>query len=87
VGPGELVPTTVQEQLLDALCTANVELNDVFKTYDDIERIAISEREEAEVRERSRVETRLDRSVSPCAFGFFAVSEFVSNTCRRIARR
>ncbi|KAG8681829.1 hypothetical protein FRC08_015372 [Ceratobasidium sp. 394] len=62
VGPGELVPTTAEEQLLDALCTANMELNDVFKTYDDIQRVAISEREEAEVRERSRVELRLDRS-------------------------
>ncbi|QRW10666.1 TOM1-like protein 2 [Ceratobasidium sp. AG-Ba] len=62
VGPGEHVPTTAEEQLLDALCNANMELNDVFKTYDDIERIGISEREEAEVRERSRVEVRLDRS-------------------------
>jgi hypothetical protein len=64
VGPGEHVPTTVEEQLLHALVTANGELNDAFKGYDDLERIAISEREEAEVRERSRVELRLDRSVS-----------------------
>ncbi|KAG8715352.1 hypothetical protein FRC11_004522 [Ceratobasidium sp. 423] len=60
-GPGEIVPTA-EEQLLHALVTANGELNDVFKTYDDLERIAISEREEAEVRARSKVELRLDRS-------------------------
>jgi hypothetical protein len=62
-GPGE-APPTAEEQLLQALVMANGELNDVFKTYDDLERIAISEREEAEVRARSKVELRLDRSVS-----------------------
>ncbi|CEL60333.1 TOM1-like protein 2 OS=Xenopus laevis GN=tom1l2 PE=2 SV=1 [Rhizoctonia solani AG-1 IB] len=60
-GPGE-APPTAEEQLLQALVMANGELNDVFKTYDDLERIAISEREEAEVRARSKVELRLDRS-------------------------
>ncbi|CAE6513328.1 unnamed protein product [Rhizoctonia solani] len=60
-GPGETVPTA-EEQLLQALVTANAELNDAFKTYDDLERIAISEREEAEVRARSKVELRLDRT-------------------------
>ncbi|KAH7345763.1 hypothetical protein B0J17DRAFT_49260 [Rhizoctonia solani] len=60
-GPGEIAPT-VEEQLLQALVMATTELNDVFKTYDDLERIAISEREEAEVRARSKVELRLDRT-------------------------
>ncbi|KDN48334.1 hypothetical protein RSAG8_02926, partial [Rhizoctonia solani AG-8 WAC10335] len=60
-GPGEIAPT-VEEQLLQALVMAHAELNDVFKTYDDLERIAISEREEAEVRARSKVELRLDRT-------------------------
>ncbi|CAE6471140.1 unnamed protein product [Rhizoctonia solani] len=60
-GSGE-IPPTAEEQLLQALVTANGELNDVFKTYDDLERIAISEREEAEVRARSKVELRLDRT-------------------------
>ncbi|KAJ1302176.1 hypothetical protein OPQ81_001004 [Rhizoctonia solani] len=60
-GSGEAAPT-VEEQLLHALVTAHGELNDVFKTYDDLERIAINEREEAEVRARSKVELRLDRT-------------------------
>ncbi|CAE6417258.1 unnamed protein product [Rhizoctonia solani] len=60
-GPGEIAPTA-EEQLLQALVMAHGELNDVFKTYDDLERIAISEREEAEVRARSKVELRLDRT-------------------------
>ncbi|CAE6409330.1 unnamed protein product [Rhizoctonia solani] len=60
-GPGEIAPTA-EEQLLQALVMATTELNDVFKTYDDLERIAISEREEAEVRARSKVELRLDRT-------------------------
>ncbi|CAE6464433.1 unnamed protein product [Rhizoctonia solani] len=58
---GEIGPT-VEEQLLQALVMAHGELIDVFKTYDDLERIAISEREEAEVRARSKVELRLDRT-------------------------
>lgn len=62
-GPGEVVPT-VEEQLLQALVTAHGELIDVFKIYDDLERIAINEREEAGVRARSKVELRLDRTVS-----------------------
>ncbi|CAE6339618.1 unnamed protein product [Rhizoctonia solani] len=60
-GSGEIDPTA-EEQLLQALVMAHGELNDVFKTYDDLERIAISEREEAEVRARSKFELRLDRS-------------------------
>ncbi|EUC55427.1 Tom1l2 protein [Rhizoctonia solani AG-3 Rhs1AP] len=60
-GLGEISPTA-EEQLLQALVMAHAELNDVFKTYDDLERIAISEREEAEVRARSKVELRLDRT-------------------------
>ncbi|KAF8700054.1 GAT domain, partial [Rhizoctonia solani] len=60
-GSEDTNPTT-EEQLLQALVMVHGELNDVFKTYDDLERIAISEREEAEVRARSKVELRLDRS-------------------------
>ncbi|CAE6538926.1 unnamed protein product [Rhizoctonia solani] len=60
-GLGEIVPT-VEEQLLHALVTAHGELNDVFKTYDDLERIAISNREVAEAEERSKVDFRLDRT-------------------------
>lgn len=71
IGPGEIVSTTAEEQLLDALCDANGDLNDVFKTYDDLEKMAIHEKEEAEVRERSRVELRLDRSVSHLSFQFW----------------
>ncbi|KAF8755442.1 GAT domain [Rhizoctonia solani] len=61
-GSEDTNPTT-EERLLQALVMVHGELNDVFKTYDDLERIAISEREEAEVRARSKVELRLDRSL------------------------
>lgn len=46
VGPGKVAPTTVEEQLLHTLVTVNKELNNVLKTYDDLERMALSEHEE-----------------------------------------
>ena len=54
--PVELTP---EEQLLGALLEANESLTSVLRVYDDIERIGI----EREAMERSRQETRLDRSV------------------------
>ena len=54
--PVELTP---EEQLLGALLEANESLTSVLRVYDDIERIGI----EREAVERSRQETRLDRSV------------------------
>jgi hypothetical protein len=61
-GSGEESPIelTPEEQLLGALLEANEALTSVLRVYDDIERIGI----EREAMERSRQETRLDRSVS-----------------------
>lgn len=53
------VELTLEEQLLGALLEANESLTSVLRVYDDIERIGI----EREAVERSRQETRLDRSV------------------------
>ncbi|KAH9988894.1 hypothetical protein BJV77DRAFT_1019728 [Russula vinacea] len=53
--PVELTP---EEQLLGAILEANEALTSVLRVYDDIERIGI----EREAVERSRQETRLDRS-------------------------
>ena len=56
--PVELTPT-LEEQLLGALLEANEALTSVLRVHDDLERIGI----EREAMERSRQETRLDRSV------------------------
>lgn len=55
---------TVEEQLLAALLQANQDLTEALREYDDVISLGASEREEREVRERSRKETRLDRTVS-----------------------
>lgn len=61
--PVELTPTP-EEQLLGALLEANEALTSVLRVHEEIERIGI----EREAMERSRQDTRLDRSVSfvPC---------------------
>jgi len=61
---GQLDPgsQTVEEDLFADLLQANQELLEVFRVYDEAERLAYQEQEEREVRERSRVETRLDRA-------------------------
>lgn len=61
--PVELAPTP-EEQLLGALLEANESLTSVLRVHEEIERIGI----ERDALERSRQETRLDRSVSfvPC---------------------
>jgi len=61
-GSGEESPIelTAEEQLLGALLEANEALTSVLRVYDEIERVGI----ERETMERSRQETRLDRSVS-----------------------
>jgi hypothetical protein len=53
------VELTAEEKLLGAILEANEALTSVLRMYDDIERIGI----EREALERSRQETRLDRSV------------------------
>jgi len=67
--PVELPPTP-EEQLLGALLEAHEGLSSVLRMYDDLERIGI----ERETLERSRQETRLDRSVS------YLSSRFVTAT-------
>jgi hypothetical protein len=61
-GSGEESPVelTAEEQLLGALLEANEALTSVLRVYDEIERVGL----EREAMERSRQETRLDRSVS-----------------------
>jgi hypothetical protein len=56
--PVELTPTP-EEQLLGALLEANEALTSILRVHDDLERVGI----EREAMERSRQETRLDRSV------------------------
>ena len=51
--------STVEEQLLAALLGANEELLEALRQYDDLERVGI----ERDAEERSRKETRIDRSV------------------------
>lgn len=53
---GEL---TQEEQLLAALLAANEDLMEALRLYDDLERVGM----EREAEERSRKETRMDRSV------------------------
>jgi hypothetical protein len=55
---------TKEERLLAALLSANTELIEVFKEYDQLEQMARVEREEREIAKRSIAETRLDRTVS-----------------------
>lgn len=70
---------TAEEQLLASLLAANQELLEAFRVYDDLERLALAEREEREVEERSRVEQRIDRRV--CLFAFPQQSLFWMLTC------
>jgi epidermal growth factor receptor substrate 15 len=64
VGPSGHVPTTMEEQLLQALVTANGKVNDALKAYNDFERMSTSEREEVELPERNQVKHRPDHSAS-----------------------
>lgn len=52
--------STAEEKLLAALLGANEELLEALRLYDDLERVGI----ERDAEERSRKETRMDRSVS-----------------------
>lgn len=56
----EHAEVTQEELLLAALLKANEELTDALRQYDDLERVGI----ERDTEERSRKETRIDRSVS-----------------------
>ncbi|KAI0309899.1 hypothetical protein OF83DRAFT_1166758 [Amylostereum chailletii] len=52
------IELTVEEQLLASLLDANEELISVLRVYEDVERIGV----EAEAQERSKTDTRMDRS-------------------------
>jgi hypothetical protein len=54
---------TKEEKLLAALLNANEELIEVFRIYDELEKMAVTEMEVREVAKRSMVETKLDRTV------------------------
>jgi hypothetical protein len=58
------VDLTKEEKLLAALLTANQELVEVFRIYEELEKLAFDEMEEREVAMRSKAETKLDRTVS-----------------------
>jgi len=65
-GQQQQTPETAEEQLLAALLQANQDLVEVFKQYDELERLGMHEQEENEVALRSLHETKLDPKVSPC---------------------
>lgn len=54
---------TKEERLLAALLQANEELIEVFRIYEELEKMAFAEMEEKEIAKRSIVETRIDRTV------------------------
>jgi chorismate-pyruvate lyase len=55
---------TPEERALATLFEAHSALGEALKQHDDMERMAVDDREMREVRERSKKETRMDRSVS-----------------------
>ena len=57
------IPTSKEEELLASLLGANQDLLEAFRIYDDLELLGVAEQEEREVAERSRKETKLDRTV------------------------
>lgn len=54
---------TLEEQALNMLFEAHSNLSEGIKQHDDLEKMAMDEMEMREARERSRKETRMDRSV------------------------
>lgn len=58
------IPTSKEEELLASLLGANQDLLEAFRIYDELELLGVAEKEEREVEERSRKETKLDRTVS-----------------------
>lgn len=79
------VPTSKEEELLAALLGANQELLEAFRIYDDLERLGRAEQEEREAEERSKKETRMDRTVciqkNPFdTFTFFADLRVLANS-------
>ena len=61
-GQEEVRGTTMEEQALALLFEAHSALADALKHHDDLERVAMDEEEMREVQERSKQETRMERS-------------------------
>jgi len=57
-------PPTIEEVLLAALLQANQELLETFRVYDELETLGRDEEAEREVREISKHQTKIDRTVS-----------------------
>lgn len=55
---------TVEEKLLAAILSANEDLAGAFRIYDELQRLEEEQEMERAVQERSRHETRIDRTVS-----------------------
>ncbi|GBE87135.1 hypothetical protein SCP_1003820 [Sparassis crispa] len=58
----ESVELTPEEHLLAALLAANEDLMEALRVYDDLERVGLEREIEREAEDRSRKETRIDRS-------------------------
>jgi hypothetical protein len=62
--PGEPPPHPRSEELLAQLLSTNQDLTDALRVYDELETMAQERALEIEAQERSKVDTRLDRTVS-----------------------
>ncbi len=60
---GEGIPHPRSEELLAALVATNMDLAEALRIYDELETMAQERALEQEAEERSKVETRLDRTV------------------------
>lgn len=65
---------TKEEEMLEALLTANQALSDAAQLRDDWQRAAVAAREERDVQERSCYETRIDCLVSTLGDTFVTCS-------------
>ncbi|ORY24881.1 hypothetical protein BCR39DRAFT_545694 [Naematelia encephala] len=61
-GSDEHLEPTIEERALSSLFEAHSQLAEALKQHDDMERMAMDEREMREVRERSKKDIRMDRS-------------------------
>lgn len=62
-GPGD----TIEESALAALFEAHAALSEAIRQHDELDRMAMEQREMSEVRERSKKDMRMGRDVS-CLF-------------------
>src|SRR5258708_7751913 len=60
----------IEAHLLDTLLATHQAMDEVCKMYEDLLRVAAAERVERYVEERSKIETRIDRSVRTSNFGY-----------------